>query len=952
MKRQGFDYDPKGQPRERQQPGGMPGRYRPLPGLPQSNTETSGETSIRPSEEAPPSKRVKTEEMQEKDAEDLWDDSLELTQAELDDMEIMTSQAYSQLPKQTAEVARPAPSSEPRPSTSGVSRFTSVRREESRQGSFLKPYLHSSLSLSSSTNGHSSNTSYDPASTSYSGNSRSSESIKSGASLETSLGQRRLSVQQMAGNITMDSSDGSISTFLKKEGSLVEAVQEELYKCKAECDKLKSENFRTKEDLCAKEGEIKLLRDNLHRKENEISQFKMEQFNQSEQLQKEHIEKERALQTEINKLKTQLQFKEHEQSEAVDRYRELESQLRTLKSGQSTAFPSASQPSPKMKKVPVEEKSPKSSHTGFPTSKSFHALECSPTKPIPAKDESSACSSTTLIETGTMTEVATARKRQLSLRLREVEHQSAAHLVASLIEVRPDASGKVTDRGIVGLLQTPSTFVHLQNVHFERDTSSILLSPTVPKRRLSELKNITSVQAGKQDFVTIVPDDHYYLALQGLTCLLRGENLHHPITCLCPPTTAQVAIAKTSAHNCTLLILPLLNDYLTHYLDMLKSSSENLNLTSPSASVNSSKSSSSFESPLDSITSSLSMSLRDSAIFANNLEQLALTSLRVLHKLLSACSAVQHVILEKHDSTDSRTEPEKREMEENKLNKEVETETEPESLQSSGSHSACPVTRQFVHSQNLLEKIRKLANPGEKGHLFNTEVVNTALDVLTELAEHANEDQMECLLPVLSDEILLNCLEYETEPTVVLHSLYLLRALTRSNRMVSSFCRNSADCVLSVLYTSCLNVGRGEDISPIQMKMYYVVIEIMSNITGSHRGGRVILLESDCNCCLQIIQTVVLILHSVMVYHQIKGTRTSLEILQKGLQFLHLLYQHDTNFMDHRFKVEHQYVNLITELSQIFRTLSDKEEELSDLAELEDFNPEDSEEENSTMDTG
>ncbi|KAK3584365.1 hypothetical protein CHS0354_010151 [Potamilus streckersoni] len=950
MKRRGFDCDVKGRPRERQQLGGIPGHYKPLPHPPQSQTEAS----IKPSEEAPPSKRVKTEKMpgqeygQGKDAEDLWDDSLELTQADLDDMETLTSQAYSQLPQKTTGIARSGPSSEPIPSTSGVGRFTSVHREESKLGPFLKPYLHSSSSLSSSVNGHSSNTSYDPASTSYSGNSRSSESIKSGASIEVSLGQRRLSLQQV------DSSDGS--TFLKKKGSLVEAVQEELNKCKTECDRLKSENIRAKEDLCAKEGEIKLLRDSLHRKENEVGQFKMDQFNQSEQLRKEHIEKERALQTEINKLKTQLQFKEHEQGEAVDRYRELESQLRAFKSGQSTAFPIASQPSPKRRKVVVQEKSPKSSHTGFPTTKSFHAQEGSPTK-----EESSTCSSKTLTETGTMTEDATARKRRLNLRLKGFEdQQSGAHLVASLIEVRPDASGKVSDRGIVGLLHTPSTFVHLQNVRFERDTSSFLLSPTGQKRRLSELKNITSVQAGKQDFMTIVSDDHYYLALQGLTCLLQGENLLSPITCPRPPSastsTAETSVANkrinylSSAQNCTLLILPLLNDYLTHYLDMLRSSTENLNSTSPSTSINSSKSSSSFESPLDSITSSLNMLLRDSAVFANNLEQLALTSLRVLHKLVSVCPAVQNVILEKHESADSRTETEKKEIDKKKLNKGEETEAE--SMQSSGSHSACPVTRQFLHSQNLLEKIRKLANPGEKGHLSNTEVIKAALNVLTELAEHADEDQMECLLPVLSDEILLNCLEYETEQTVVLQGLYLLRALTRSNLMVSSFCKNSADCVLSVLYTSCLNVRQEDDISPIQMKMYYVIIEIMSNITGSHRGGRVIILESDCNCSLQIIQTLILILHSVMVFYQSKRSRTSLELLQKGLQFLHLLYQHDTNFMDHRFKVEHHYVNLISELTQIFKTLSDKEEELSDLAELEDFNQEDSEEENSIMETG
>lgn len=50
-------------------------------------------------------------------------------------------------------------------------------------------------------------------------------------------------------------------------------------------------------------------------------------------------------------------------------------------------------------------------------------------------------------------------------------------------------------------------------------------------------------------------------------------------------------------------------------------------------------------------------------------------------------------------------------------------------------------------------------------------------------------------------------------------------------------------------------------------------------------------------------------------YHQ----RTSLKILQTGLQLLHLMSQFDTEFTTRHIPVQHRYVGLICGLTHIFR---------------------------------
>ena len=148
----------------------------------------------------------------------------------------------------------------------------------------------------------------------------------------------------------------------------------------------------------------------------------------------------------------------------------------------------------------------------------------------------------------------------------------------------------------------------------------------------------------KPETSSIVSLDHFNMAVHGLTQLLREDssNLSQTLSSMAPTETMDTSERPTCVSDGNdldhaVLILPLLNDYLKHYINMLESSAETL-VTSPSIT---SSSSGSYESSAD---SSLGLILKDSATYANNLENLALASLRTLH-VLTSCHSVRSILV-------------------------------------------------------------------------------------------------------------------------------------------------------------------------------------------------------------------------------------------------------------------------------------------------------------------
>lgn len=151
----------------------------------------------------------------------------------------------------------------------------------------------------------------------------------------------------------------------------------------------------------------------------------------------------------------------------------------------------------------------------------------------------------------------------------------------------------------------------------------------------------------------------YARAMEGLHSILKDTNqsplvslvkVSHTCT-FSDQSTSLLQTHETSVSHNGLFFLPLVNDYLSHYIEMMNCYVERgQTLLSPQSSSSSSFGpSSSGDSSMDSLTSSLNVLLRDGAAYANNLESLALCTLHVLYKLVLYCEAVRDILLASDD---------------------------------------------------------------------------------------------------------------------------------------------------------------------------------------------------------------------------------------------------------------------------------------------------------------
>ena len=191
--------------------------------------------------------------------------------------------------------------------------------------------------------------------------------------------------------------------------------------------------------------------------------------------------------------------------------------------------------------------------------------------------------------------------------------------------------------------------------------------------RLSEFKDMKKLSPDKSKRPTqrIVHPEHQSLAAAGFQCLLCGRRPSQ-LTCLTAPPRPRSSAPGTSTqpsppssptlatlHSLpdrdlsALLFLPLISDYLRRYIDLMEHSVErHVQLTSSNSTPSSSDRSihsSSCDTSLESLTSSLELLMSEGAIMANTLESLALEALRVLETLCQQCESIRNVLCRREE---------------------------------------------------------------------------------------------------------------------------------------------------------------------------------------------------------------------------------------------------------------------------------------------------------------
>ncbi|XP_041347817.1 ATR-interacting protein-like isoform X2 [Gigantopelta aegis] len=678
-----------------------------------------------------------------------------------------------------------------------------------------------------------------------------------------------------------------------------------------------------KDEECGKDGEIRMLRESLKRAQEE----------RLEHIQNVHTqksEKEKSLRTDNDRLNTQLQFREREYQELQVKCRQMEQRLHHIMDpgGDHASLPA----SPVSRKVVASHRSPQST---FPTARTFLSSE--------KGEPSSGLMSDAETMTTTLSEICGTSKRRgtLSLDVRHSQgHITGPQLVSKLIHSDHGLTKEMDDESIIGLLQTPSTSLDLQSFMFERDCSTLRLSP-VRSRRISDVK-MSLQHAERSESKRIVPPHFHIMAMKGLQHLLSQASVNSSVTPAPDSVSVDSAASSTGSLNGPVLILPLLNCYLSHYIVLLnKSTTENV-VTSPSSSTGSLRTYSS-ESPssLESLTSSLSQLLMDGQRCANTLESYCLASLTTLCKLVSFSSAVRLFMLTGTSGLCRSNEAKPSHKESVDKGQGVSMETDFSSVSSGESLFSCgsSVFADQLEEINLLDKVLRLANPGQGQETCtcNPHVVEGALNVMSALASPKLEPHCDRLKLVVTQGVISNCLDCEVFPSIILAGVKLVCRLCHCPIIASSLCTTSDNCPLLTMYLLSIKSFEQAD-AVIKISIYKEVIMCICNIVSSQGGGLGILLDTDCQCSVEVIRSVITMLCSVLDQYQCCSCDDDLSLLCRGLMLLHRISQHDGQFTDKHQEVQHAYVHLICGLTSLLKHNTKLyDNELSALADLWDF---------------
>lgn len=909
---------------------------------------------------------------------DDWDDSMELTQAELETLDVIASQAF-------AEGADDA-NNEKR-----VERAAVAETAADEMLFFAKP-SHKPHDFSRRVTSSSSGSSAHPASLS----SRSASDAS-----------------------------GSLSSHASENGKTeVENIHSLRLKLEEEIKKAQEEKYRNS-------GEMAFLRDSLQRQEDELEKVRAERDAAIEKEKLAQRDSEKMLQVRLNSMASEAQFKEREFKNLQEQYFSLQHKLKRIENEKRlspTESALARMPSPK--KVPVRPSPPSKQNLrqmeeaqkrGFPTKQTFLEETPSSSQPLPSR----LSMSTTSCQT-TDTTALFKKNRRLRLKIsptHDGKTVSGKEVVQHLLQTSPahhldgNPKSEDSDVGLIGLMHAMSTALNIAGLSYTRagPTGSASLSPIKPRRQLSR-KICKEETCGT---FQVVSKEHFQLAVDGLSQLL-DERLHglskehermvnrgladikhieqsdgnksislsanlEESSGTKPNSSRQFKSMPMSVHNSVLSsaaqILPLLTDYIQHYVDLL-----NHTLTKPGAgsglmrsprhtmspykstleSSHSFTASSSMESSLDSLNSSIFQLLHEGHVYAASIESFATAALRCTALLLLLCPALGDVILvpqlqlKASTSTFTSSTSGNSSAVEGDGKSEVEADDEK-------SVSSCevrilaavceqdsmlsPDMRPRVQSPVLFHLVLQLAAQDLKESSCSPEIMAHSLHVLTLLCQDCRSEHIPKLQSIATRGVLTNCLRHTSHASVLVGAVRLMQAMLCHTTLFCKLCIKSENCPLFLMHQVNANkeiLAKNENMA-VFFKEY---ISCVSGVTASQQQGLRQLLSNSCPCSTELVPGVVLAMYKLLKLYQQDVKRkkqranyqkcdATLWSLGQGVTLLHALAQADTAYIQHHSPVQPQYVSLLSGLRAVFKTFPvGWEFHLSAVEELCDFDPE------------
>ncbi|PFX24263.1 ATR-interacting protein-like isoform X2 [Stylophora pistillata] len=219
------------------------------------------------------------------------------------------------------------------------------------------------------------------------------------------------------------------------------------------------------------------------------------------------------------------------------------------------------------------------------------------------------------------------------------------------------------------------------------------------------------------------------------------------------------------------------------------------------------------------------------------------------------------------------------------------------------------------------------------------------LQVLNLLARDCELKFLPRMLPLLTENLLSQCLSQDWTLGTLSLVTSLLTLLMRHSCFRKRLCSQSDDCILLKIYQGWLFKPADPCCQEVHLKICTFVNNLLKN---SDSLALLFPLESECQCNLELIKCLVLMLDrelnslsqvpsEALTDHAQKSH--NLMLLRQGVFLLSMLCLNDRMFVEHRAEVEHQYVNVVSCVTRLYKQIVGviSEAEVFAVQELVDF---------------
>ncbi|XP_048172169.1 ATR-interacting protein isoform X2 [Corvus hawaiiensis] len=662
-----------------------------------------------------------------------------------------------------------------------------------------------------------------------------------------------------------------------EDGLMRDAFQLEVLQTQHEEVKQKLKEMQ--DEILAKNGEIKILRDSMQQMEYAMEEQKRSYLLLEQQKSQFLSEKEKEFSKKLQSLHSELQFKDAEMNELRTRLQNCERNKHL-----SQAVPTTSPKKNIAVQVKSEGCSPQPGRRSFPTKESFNA-ETS-TRP--------SCSS------GNFMAPTTSIKEDSKITPPEVsslkQHKATGKNGSYNSVPKRNTQGSILLNALMKQPIVPGSFLGL--CHLLSSNSEPLPGAVLPPNSLdmkpTQVPSSRTTQEGIAPLVSL--QEAQKLAITGLNLIALDEGLSEGGPAegqggLLPLTQSRI---QGAVH-----LLPLVEHHVGAFCQ-----AEQLGDTSGNGACGTHPAAASRAS-----TNTVS-SKED---FRLSLEEMTLVSLGILYYLVFYSWDVVHTLLSAEVEKSSAAGDE----EISKMDKNVSCDNQCDNKEESRTQGGLPAAPQDPPNNDraqhsLFKKLLQiLAFSAARGSQTDN-ILSQSLKVLVKLAENSTMDLLINFQHLLSSQILQRCLCPETPLPAVLLTVRLLCVLAQHHVLVAQLCSHSDTCLLLALYMYITSRPDKSASEMLWLQLEQETVRLLTRCMWCSRPA-VLFPGTDCQCNLEVVKALIVMLHRQWM--KIRRSETSLcahkerviQFLRDAVLLLHSLSQKDKLFHEHCLEVLHQY---------------------------------------------